>query len=83
MLTKRAHVVISEDIVKEIDELVGERKRSRFISEAAKKEIERIKLLTAIKETSGIWKDEDHLELREGTEKFVRTLREENDKRNL
>ena len=78
---KRTHVVVPEDLLKEIDELSGKRKRSRFVTEATKKEIRRLKFLKAIKETAGAWKDEDHPELEKGVDNWVRTLREEDEKR--
>ena len=78
---KRTHVVVPEDLLKEIDELSGKRKRSRFITEAAKKEIRRLKFLKAVKETAGAWKDENHPELEKGVDNWVRTLREEDEKR--
>lgn len=78
----RAHVIIEEDIVKEIDRLVGKKKRSSFISEATKKEVKRVKQLSLIKKLKGVWKDEDHPELsgKEGTYKWVRKLRGEDEK---
>src|SRR5881396_2422527 len=39
MKTKRTHVVLSEQLVKEIDAVVGRRQRSSFISQAAEKEL--------------------------------------------
>jgi len=68
----RAHVLIEEDIVKEIDKLVGKKKRSSFISEATKKELKRLRQLSLIKKLKGVWKDEDHPELtgKEGTYKW-------------
>ncbi|MBM4136053.1 MAG: hypothetical protein FJ241_04390 [Nitrospira sp.] len=78
----RAHVIMDEDIVKEIDRLVGKKKRSSFISEATKKELKRLKQLSLIKKFKGVWKDEDHPELsgKEGTYKWVRKLRDEDEK---
>lgn len=78
----RTHVIIGEDIVKEIDRLVGKRKRSSFISEATQKELKRLKQISLIKKLKGSWKDEDHQELKgkEGTYKWVRKLRDEDEK---
>ena len=78
----RAHVVIEEDIVKEIDSLIGKKKRSSFIASAAKKELKRVKQLSIIKKFKGVWKDADHPELtgKEGTYKWVRKLRDEDEK---
>lgn len=78
----RAHVLIEEDIVREIDRFIGKKKRSSFISDAAKKELKRIKQLSLIKKLKGSWKDEDHLEMsgKEGAYKWVRKLRDEDEK---
>lgn len=83
MSTKaRAHVIIEEALVKEIDRLIGKKKRSGFIAAAAKKELKRIKQLSVIKKLKGTWKDADHPELtgKEGTYKWVRKLRDEDEK---
>ena len=78
----RAHVIIEEDIVKEIDRLIGKKKRSSFIAGAAKKELKRVRQLSMIKKFKGVWKDADHPELtgKEGTYKWVRKLRDEDEK---
>jgi len=78
----RAHVLIEEDIVKEIDKFVGKKKRSNFISAAAIKELKRLKQTSLINKLKGSWKDEDHPELngKEGTYKWVRKLRDEDEK---
>jgi hypothetical protein len=78
----RTHVIIEEDIVKEIDRLVGKKKRSSFISEATKKELKKLKQLSVIKKLRGVWKDEDHPELagKDGTYKWLRKLRSEDEK---
>ncbi len=78
----RAHVLIEEELVKEIDRFVGKRKRSSFISEAARKELKRLKQLSLIKKLKGAWKDADHPELsgKSGAYKWVRKLREEDKK---
>ncbi len=78
----RAHVLIEEELVREIDRFVGKKKRSNFISEAAKKELKRLKQLSIIKKLKGTWKDVDHPELagKRGTCKWVRKLREEDEK---
>jgi len=78
----RTHVIIEEDIVKEIDRLVGKKKRSSFISEATKKELKKLKQLSVIKKLRGVWKDEDHPELagKDGTYKWLKKLRSEDEK---
>ena len=78
----RAHVVVEESILKEIDRLVGKKKRSCFISDAAKIELQRLNQLDVLKKLKGSWKDKDHPDMqgKDGTYKWVRKLREENEK---
>ncbi len=78
----RAHVIVDEGILKEIDRLVGKKKRSSFIADAAKKELQRLNQLSLLKKLKGSWKDEDHpdMEGKGGTYKWVRRLRQENEK---
>ena len=47
-----------------------------------KKELKRVKQLSIIKKFKGVWKDADHPELtgKEGTYKWVRKLRDEDEK---
>jgi len=77
----RAHVIVDESILKEIDRLVGKKKRSNFIAEAAKKELQRLNQLALLGKLKGAWKDKDHPEMqgKEGTYGWVRELREENE----
>lgn len=78
---KRTHVVVSEELIKEVDKFSGKRKRSWFITQAVKKEIQRLSFLDAVKETAGAWDDRDHPEFKKGVENWVRSLREEDEKR--
>ena len=77
----RAHVIVDESILKEIDRLVGKKKRSSFIADAAKKELQRLNQLSLLRKLKGTWKDKDHPEMqgKEGTDGWVRALREENE----
>jgi len=78
----KAHLVFPEDLLESIDKLVGKRKRSKFVVEAARKELKRIQFLQALQEAAGAWRDEDHPELVEkGTYQWVREQRQEEDKR--
>ncbi len=72
----KTHLVMPEDVLIQIDELVGKRKRSQFVTQATLKELRRIRLERALDGAAGAWKDEDHPELAEaGTEQWVRDLR--------
>jgi Arc/MetJ-type ribon-helix-helix transcriptional regulator len=80
-MSKRTHIVISEQLAEEIDTLVGKRGRSSFLTEAAWKEVRRLRMLKALEEASGAWKDKDHPELRDGAAKYVEKVRKEDEKR--
>lgn len=81
MVGKRTHIVIPEDLVQAIDALVGKRGRSAFIAEAAQREVERRRLLEALKKTTGSWKDKNHPELKRGAAAWVRKQRREDEPR--
>lgn len=81
MVTKRTHVVLDGQLVKDIDRLVGPRQRSKFLTEAAQKELLRRRQVEALKAAAGAWKDSDHPELNEGSAAWVRKLRQESERR--
>ncbi len=58
----RTHLVLSEEIVREIDALVGKRRRSRFVEDAVRDKLKRESLLKTLKETAGILSAEDYPE---------------------
>jgi len=53
MRRKRTHVILPEDLLAEIDRLVGERGRSAFLAEVVQREIQRRNLLVALREARG------------------------------
>ena len=81
MLHKRAHVFLPEDLLTEVDHLVGQRGRSAFLAEVIGQEVQRRKLLAALRDAKGSWKRADHPELEMGSEKWVEALRQENEQR--
>ncbi len=80
MTAKRTHVVLSEQLVKDIDTVVGNRRRSSFLTQAAERELMRLRQLKALDELVP-WKDKDHPELKQGAAKWVRKLRRETEQR--
>jgi Arc/MetJ-type ribon-helix-helix transcriptional regulator len=76
----RTHVLLPEDLVREIDALVGPRGRSAFLVETAREAVRRKKLLDFLSSDEPAWKDDDHPELAEGAAKWVRTLRADSDR---
>jgi metal-responsive CopG/Arc/MetJ family transcriptional regulator len=79
-VNKRTHVVLSEQLVKDIDQLVGGRQRSNFLTQAAERELMRRRQLKALDELVP-WKEKDHPELGQGAAKYVRKLRREYEQR--
>jgi hypothetical protein len=67
--------------VKDIDTLVGSRQRSSFLTQAAERELMRLRQLKALDAAAGAWKDKDHPELKQGSAKWVKELRGENERR--
>jgi hypothetical protein len=79
-MNRRTHVVLSDQLVKDIDTLVGTRQRSSFITQAAEKELMRRRQLQALNQLVP-WNEKDHPELKQGAAKYVRKLRREYDQR--
>ena len=81
MATKRAHVVLPEELVTQIDRIVGSRGRSSFLAELARREHKRRHLLEVFKNEEPIWKEEDHPELKDGAADWVSKIRAESEGR--
>lgn len=81
MNAKRTHIVIPNQLVSQIDEVVGKRGRSGFLVQAAEKELQRLRQIKALEMAAGSWSDKDHPELKEGSSIWVKTLRHENERR--
>jgi len=54
--TVRTHVVLPAELVRQIDELVGRRKRSAFIEDAVGERMKRERLRKALEKTAGALK---------------------------
>lgn len=81
MRYKRAHILLPEDLAREIDAIAGRRGRSAFLVRTAEEAVRRARLLQILESDKPIWKDEDHPELAEGSAAWVRKIRKENGKR--
>lgn len=79
-MNKRTHVVLSEQLVKDIDTVVGSRQRSSFLTQAAERELMRLRQLKALDELVP-WNEKDHPELKQGAAKWVKKLRQETERR--
>ena len=79
----KAHLVIPHDLLEEVDQIAGKRKRSLFIAEATREKLQRERFLKTLEETQGAWSDKNHPELKTGRdmEQFVRDTRQSYRKR--
>ncbi|MBI2355458.1 MAG: hypothetical protein HYV06_10635 [Deltaproteobacteria bacterium] len=75
VMTRQANFMLPEDLLSELKQLVGQRQQSRFVAEALRKELQREKMKNVLNTSFGAWKDEDHPELGEGVDHFVRSRR--------
>ncbi|MFV1950847.1 MAG: hypothetical protein ACC630_02645 [Nitrospinota bacterium] len=64
-----------KDLLEDLKKNVPRMEQSKVVAEALKKELKRIKLKRALKESFGIWNNSDHPELAEGTDKYIRRIR--------
>jgi hypothetical protein len=81
MKSKRAHILLPYELVKEIDSIVGPRGRSAFLVETAREAVRRRKLLRFLESEIPAWKDADHPEMAVGAAAWVRGLRQESEKK--
>ena len=79
----KAHLVLSREILEEVDRIAGKRRRSLFIAEATQEKLERERFLKTLEETKGTWIDSNHPELRTGKdiEQYVKEKRQSYRKR--
>jgi metal-responsive CopG/Arc/MetJ family transcriptional regulator len=76
MRAPRAIVSIPQKLAAGIDKITGGQKhRTHFIVEVLETELQRREQVAALEEAAGCWKDENHPELANGSEAFIRELR--------
>lgn len=56
----RAHLVLPQEILEEVDQIAGKRRRSMFIAQATKEKLERERFIKVLEETHGTWSDDSH-----------------------
>jgi hypothetical protein len=73
----RTHVVLDDEVLHAIDRLVGQRGRSRFLQEAAREKLERVRLEVALASTAGVVRATDYPEFGDqaGINEWVRGQR--------
>ncbi len=75
VLTKQANFLLPKELLEDLKKNVPRMEQSKVVAEALKKELKSIKLKKALKESFGAWKNEQHPELAEGTDKYIRRTR--------
>ncbi len=81
MNLQRAHIVLPQELVKEIDALVGPRGRSAFLVNITQAELQRRRLLQFLQSDEPAWLDANHPEFADGTAAWVRSMRQESERR--
>lgn len=79
--TCRTHVVLPSGVISAIDAAVGRRGRSRFILQAAERELKRLAQAKTLRTAAGSWADRDHPELRKWSAAWVNRIRSEGERR--
>lgn len=80
MGSQRAHILLPDDLIEEIDSVVGPRGRSAFLVETANAELRRRRLLAFLRDDKPTWQDKDHPELVAGPLPWIRTLRQRSER---
>ena len=81
MGSQRAHIILPQELIEEIDSVVGPRGRSAFLVETARAELRRRRLLTFLRDDQPAWKESDHPELGKGSGMWVKRIRSEGERR--
>jgi metal-responsive CopG/Arc/MetJ family transcriptional regulator len=74
----KAHLVLPREILQEVDQIAGKRKRSLFIAEATLEKLQRERFLGTLEETQGAWSNKNHSDLKTARdmEQFVSDKRQ-------
>jgi hypothetical protein len=81
MGSQRTHIILPQELIAEIDAVVGPRGRSAFLVETARAELRRRRLLAFLNDDQPAWTESNHPELAEGSAAWVKRLRDEGEKR--
>ncbi|SFG06916.1 hypothetical protein SAMN05660649_00555 [Desulfotomaculum arcticum] len=83
MKTNLTPIRFPTDLLTELGKYVGDGNRSKFIIDATRKELHRLKQSKAIRNVAGIFNEKDYPELKtsEDSSNWVRKMREESEAR--
>ena len=77
-----AQIVLPADLLQEIDELVGISARTEFITDLARREVHRLRLLQFLGGKPPGWDLEKHPELKDGAAQWVESIRRDEEPAN-
>ena len=79
----RAHIILPEELLKEVDRVAGRRRRSRFVEAAVREKLTRDTLYLALEKSAGILDPSDYPEWEtpEETSTWVRANRDQDEAR--
>lgn len=79
----RTHIIVPDELIKEVDKVVGPRRRSSFITEAIERELKHERLMKSARKVAGSLKDVDipGWETRESAAKWVHDSRHADDEK--
>jgi len=69
--------MLPDDLLSDIDALVGPRGRSAFLVKVLREEVRRLRLLKILSDPEPVLKQSDYPEFTDGSERWVRLQREE------
>jgi hypothetical protein len=72
---KQANFQLPEELLDELRATVGKREQSKFVSDALRRELQRLRQLKAVDASFGSWQSVKHPELASGVDRFVRSVR--------
>jgi Arc/MetJ-type ribon-helix-helix transcriptional regulator len=81
--TRKTQVVFPEDLLEEVDRVVGSRKRSEFVVEATREKLHRLRFAKALRRAAGSWSDENHPDLKTQADinRYLRKVRASTNRR--
>jgi hypothetical protein len=80
MSGQAANVALPDDLVREIDDLVGAPGRDEFLAGLARREVHRLRLRHFLNQSPHGWNLMDHPELDGGATRWVESIRQEDEK---
>jgi len=72
---RQANFTLPSDLVDELRRSVPKGEQSKVVADALRKELKRLRFRRALEHTFGAWQGEEHPELEQGTEQYIRELR--------